>query len=401
MKRLASTDTRKLIEINPRLMDFLTDSVAPITISLADVTVLPTATEARLKLSLTGTPRDTVIGSFQTRNGTGTNQGTNYIASNGGFVFQPGDKTEQEIVIQLRGNNAEGKTIEVYLKAITGASVAKSSGWITFSLNPQQVVSSGYKLAFQTDFVNGFQFSDTGFLPDGTPCWQSRPAHGRTQDGNKELGLYADPVVFPGTNPFPVVNGKRVLRSEKLTTPLTYSNRSWNYTASMITSRTLKTAAPGSRVECRLAMPVLGKRGAWPAFWLMPTNGAWPPEIDMMEWPINSNANAWTYYSTQHWTSTTNSPLALGYPLDIRLLGIPNVTDLTDFHVYGISITDEEIIFDFDGVKTIVMENRSPGQSWYILLNIAMGGSWPGSPTSDAVFPCDMILDWLKIYEPV
>jgi hypothetical protein len=400
MTRLATTDARKLIDINPRLMDFLTKSVAPIQITLADVTVLPNATEARLKLSLSGEPRDTVIGSFQTRNGTGTNQGTNYIAASGTYVFQPGDKTDKEIVIQLRGNNIVGNTIEIYLKAVTGASIAKSSGWIYFSQDPQQTVVSGYKLAFQSDFINGFQFSDSGLLPDGTPCWQSRPAHGRTQDGNKELGLYVDPVLYPTTNPFPIVDGKRVLRSEKLTTPITYDNRSWNYTASMITTKRLRSISPGDRVECRLAMPVLGKRGAWPAFWLMPTNGAWPPEIDMMEWPINSNANAWTYYSTQHWTSVTGSNLALGYPLDIRLLGIPNVTDLTNFHVYGITVTDEEIIFDFDGVKTVVMENRSPEQSWYILLNIAMGGSWPGSPTTDTAFPCDMILDWIKIYEP-
>jgi beta-glucanase (GH16 family) len=86
--------------------------------------------------------------------------------------------------------------------------------------------------------------------------------------------------------------------------------------------------------------------------------------------------------------------------MDIRQLGIPNVTDLTDFHTYGVEITDEEIILDFDGVKTAVMENRSPGQSWYVLLNMAMGGTWPGSPTVDTTFPCDMILEWIKFYEP-
>ena len=89
-----------------------------------------------------------------------------------------------------------------------------------------------------------------------------------------------------------------------------------------------------------------------------------------------------------------------GYPLDIRQLGIPGVTDLTNFHVYGVEITDEEIRFDFDGKATVAMENRSPGQSWYVLLNMAMGGSWPGSPTADTVFPCDMVLDWIRFYEP-
>lgn len=398
MTRLASTDANKLLEINPRLTSYLSAVVTPVSIQLADVTVKPDATEARLKLALSADTRDTVLGGFQTRNGAGTNSGTNYVATRGTFVFQPGDPPEREVVIPLKGNNAPGKTIEVYLTGVTGANIAKGSGWIGFSTDPLETVASGSKLVFETNFIDGFAFSDTGLAADGAPCWQSRPAHGRTQDGNKELGLYVDPVLYPGTDPFPLVDGKRALRSEKLSAPLTYASRQWNYTASMINSRKLKTIAPGGRVECRLAMPVAGKRGAWPAFWLMPTDGGWPPEIDMMEWPINSNANPWTYWSTQHWSSSTGSHLARGYPLDIRLLGIQS--DLTDFHVYGITVTAEAQLFDFDGIKTVEMENRSPADSWYILLNMAMGGSWPGSPTADTVFPCDMIIDWLRVYEP-
>ncbi|HMF69712.1 MAG TPA: glycoside hydrolase family 16 protein [Phyllobacterium sp.] len=403
MARLASTDVNMLLDFNPRWMKFLEaeKASAAIKVTLADVTVLPTALEARLKLALSNPPRDSVIGSFLTRNGTGTNEGSNYVKASGAFIFHPDDKTEQEIVIVLKGNNAFGKTIEVMLSStIAGATIAKQSGWIRFSMDPQQAVESGSDLVFKSNFIAGFECSDTGLKADGSPCWQSRPAHGRTQDGNKELGLYVDPVLFPGTDPFPIINGKRVLRSEKLATPIQYSDRSWDYTASMITSRKLRTIAPGGRVEARFAMPVLGKRGAWPAFWLMPTSGAWPPENDMMEWPINSTHNAWTYFSTQHWSSSTGSHQQRSYPLDIRQLGIANVADLTGFHTYGIEITDEEIIFYFDGVKTSVMENRSPGQSWYVLLNMAMGGSWPGSPTADTVFPCDMILDWIKFYEP-
>jgi beta-glucanase (GH16 family) len=129
----------------------------------------------------------------------------------------------------------------------------------------------------------------------------------------------------------------------------------------------------------------------------MPTNGAWPPEIDMLEWPINSGHNAWTYYSTQHWTSSGNHVFK-SYPIDIRQLGI--TTDLTGFHTYGVTIAEEEIRFDIDGKITSVMENRSPTTSWYVLLNMAMGGTWPGNPTVDTVFPCDMILDNIKFYKP-
>lgn len=399
MARLLSSDVNTLYEMNQRFTKFLEAEKASssIKVSLANVVVHPTATEARLKLSLSGQPRDTIIGSFLTRNGIGTNEGTNYVRKSGSIIWHPGDPVEREIVIELKGNNAVGKTIEVLLSStISGASVLKPLGIISFSTDTQNVPPSGFTLELEHNFIDGFKATDTGLDENGVPCWQSRPAHGRTQDGNKELGLYTDPTLYPSTDPFPIVDGKRVLRSEKLATPLTYSNRSWNYTASMITSKTFKSIGPGSRVECRLAMPVLGKRGAWPAFWLMPTNGNWPPEIDMLEWPINSGHNAWTYYTTQHWTAS-GSHLMKSYPIDLRQIGI--TTDLTGFHTYGVYITEEEIRFDIDGKITAVMENRSPTQSWYVLLNMAMGGTWPGNPTVDTAFPCDMILDWIKFYK--
>lgn len=401
MARLSSTDINTFLEINPRFLQFLNDEKAGINIkvTVSDVTVLPNALEAKLKLSLSGEPRDSVIGSYLTRNGIGTNEGTNYVRTSGKFVFHPGESTEQEITIPLKGNNAVGKTVEVVLSGtISGASIADAIGTIHFSDTIESDVKSGFSLVWQSNFIDGFEATDSGLLPDGTPCWQSRPAHGRTQDGNKELGLYSDPAIFPMTNPFPVVDGKRVLRSELLSSPLTYDSRQWNHTASMITTRKLRTVAVGDRVEARFAMPVLGKRGAWPAFWLMPTNGNWPPEIDMMEWPINSGHNAWTYYTTQHW-SVGGSHLMRSYPLDVRALGI--TTDLTQFHTYGVEIREKDIRFDIDGKKTCVMENRSPTANWYVLLNMAFGGTWPGSPTASTTYPCDMILDWIRFYKPV
>jgi hypothetical protein len=400
MSRLAIKDVNALLALNPRFVDFLAyeKATSAIKVRLEDVTVHPTALEARLKIVLSADPRDTILGSFVTRNGIGTNEGTHYTKTSGAFIFHPGDPISREIVIPLKGNNRVGYTVEVLLgTALAGASPGKAIGTIRFSTDTQAPPPSGYTLAFETNFIDGFEVTDTGKNVEGLPCWQSRLAHGRTQPANAELGLYSDPVLFPETNPFPLVDGKRVLRSEKLATPITWDGKPWNYTASVITSRALPQAQvrPGMRVEARFAMPVLGKRGAWPAFWMLPTSGAWPPEIDMMEWPINSAHNAWIYWSTQHWTPGHSSR---GYPLDIRLLGA--TTDLTNFHTYGVEIDDEKIRFEFDGAKTAEMENRSPGQSWYVLLNMAMGGSWPGSPTAITEFPCDMVLEWIRFYEP-
>jgi beta-glucanase (GH16 family) len=171
------------------------------------------------------------------------------------------------------------------------------------------------------------------------------------------------------------------------------------YTASMITTRKMQTVSVGDRVEARFAMPVLGDRAAWPAFWLMPMPPFnWPPEIDMMEWPIKADHNAWTYYTTQHWAGASGGHSQLGYPIDIRSLGITE--DLTAFHTYGVEIGAQQLRFDIDGKVTCVMENRSPTASWYVLLNMAFGGIWPGDPTPATTLPCDMILDWIRFYKP-
>lgn len=395
MTRLSAVDVTAFLSLQDRWQKFLDAEKASFVVQLKldGAKVPPGSKEARLKLSLNSDPRDTVVGSWASRNGIGTNLGTN--SPKGIITFHPGDPIGQEIVFPLKGTEAIGSTYEVILSGtISGASVVLPA-IVKIEISNEQLapVPSGFRLAYEDNFVDGFEATDSGLKADGSPCWYSRLNHGRTQPGNKELGLYVDPVLHPGTDPFPIVDGKRRLRSEKLVAPITFGGQPWNYTASVITSKRLKALTAGNRVECRLAMPVLGSRGAWPAFWLLPTSGAWPPEIDMMEWPIKNDANAWTYYSTQHWTGGTR-----GYPIDIRTLGITE--DLTNFHTYGITLTEETITFDIDGHKTAVMENRSPTQTWYVLLNMAFGGSWPGNPTAETRYPNDMILDWIKFYEP-
>lgn len=399
MTSLLLADVNSLRAVLPRLDAYLeTVQLSALNkVSALDVTVAPDATEAIVRIRLAVPAKETVIGTYLTRNGVGTNENFQYLRKSGTFIFQPGD-IEVAVPITLKGNNKVGNTVDLVLSStISGASILDPVGTIRFGVAVD--APTGFTKFYETDFVTAFAANDSGKLEDGSPCWQSRPSHGRSQDGNQELGVYADPVVFPGTDPFPVVDGKRVLRSEKLATPIVYNGKAWNYTASMITSQMLPKLTLGDRVECRLAMPVAGKRGAWPAFWLLASNNQWNSdyrEIDMLEWPIKGDSNAWTYYTTQHWLQ--NGHVSRSYPLDIRTLGIAE--DLTGFHTYGVTI-GEQLLFDIDGKLTVAMENRAPDASWYVLLNMAMGGTWPGSPTTGTEFPCDMILDWIKFYTPI
>ncbi|QWY83487.1 beta-glucanase protein [Rhizobium phage RHph_X2_28B] len=407
LTQFPATDITTSLDLLPRMIEVFThlrDNLTP-KVSMVDAYVLPNAMEARLKVRLSGSPRNLVQGTYLTRNGIGTNEGTNYVRTGGKFKFWPGQDIEQEIVIPLKGNNQVGDTIDCIISStLQGASNGDMVGTVRFVDNIPAGVKAGFKLDWEHNFIDGFKVSDTGFQSDGSTCWQSRPHHGRDQVGNKELGLYVDPMIYPQTNPFPIVDGKRVLRSEKLETPIIYDGKSFNYTASMITTRKMRILEVGDRVEARYAMPVLGSRAAWPAFWLLATNDNWNNdyrEIDGLEWPINATHNAWTYFITQHWRSSFGSHQQLSYPIDIRDSDIAVTEDLTNFHTYGIEVTQQEIRYDIDGKRTAVMENRAPTASWYVLLNMAFGGTWPGSPTVDTRYPNDMILDWIRFYKPL
>lgn len=421
MARLSSSDVTALLKLNPDFLAYLQGEALSLTplVQCQDVTVLPTATSATLELTLNAAPRDTIIGSWQTRNGTGTNQGVNYTAASGPIIWQPGEALTKQITIQLSGNNKAGNSVQVLIGGtIAGGKVGpKGVGNIFFAdtLNPP---ASGLTLTFQQDFTQ-VVITPTGKDTNGNGCWQSTLDKGRrTQPGNAEMGYYGDPSVVPACVPSTIdqATGKFALQANSFPNGVLDANgnvilnpsnvvngvqQPFRYTSAVINSFHFPAAQvpPNSRVESSIAMPINGSVGLWPAFWLLPMSGAWPPEIDMMEWPtvgtVPNGYNPWTFFTTQHSPSGTGGDNRRGYPIDIRNWGI--TSDLTNFHTYGITILDTGITFDLDGIPYVQMENHSPGQTFYILYDITVGG-WPGNPNASTVFPAKMLIDWLKIY---
>jgi beta-glucanase (GH16 family) len=156
-------------------------------------------------------------------------------------------------------------------------------------------------------------------------------------------------------------------------------------------------------IEARIQVPA-GK-GLWPSFWLLGNEGydsatAWPDcgEIDAME-VLGSEPNI--VYGTLHapwpWASKdgvggkaqSSTPLSAG------------------FHIYGVEWAPERISFLLDGVvyKTITPSDLPPGAAWpfdhpyFLLLNLAVGGDWPGSPNASTQFPAHMTVDWVRVWQ--
>jgi len=110
-------------------------------------------------------------------------------------------------------------------------------------------------------------------------------------------------------------------------------------------------------------------QGVWPAFWLLPSNGNWPPEIDALE-QIGGNK----IYQTTH-TNQTGSPTAIGFTTD--------VSNVAAFHTYGVLWTAQNIDYYIDGVE--VAQTATPADMntpMYMLVNLALGGTFPGDVSS-------------------
>ncbi|HVQ55254.1 MAG TPA: glycoside hydrolase family 16 protein [Pyrinomonadaceae bacterium] len=156
------------------------------------------------------------------------------------------------------------------------------------------------------------------------------------------------------------------------------------------------------RIEARIKVP--RGVGVWPAFWLLGNdidNTGWPNcgEIDVMEF-IGREAS--TVYGTLHGPGYSGSK---GIGGSITLSDGKKVSD--DFHIFSVEWTQNEIRWLFDGknYKTITRNDIPKGTPWvfdhpfFIILNFAGGGKWPGSPDSSTLFPQSMFVDHVRVYE--
>ena len=192
-----------------------------------------------------------------------------------------------------------------------------------------------------------------------------------------------------------------------------------NPSANVYTSARLKSQGLFSfmygRIEARMQLPE--SQGMWPAFWLLGNNIAtinWPAcgEADIMEHidgnnPPFSVGNAppgydWIAGSVHGGTSST-AEVNGGQEYH------PNGFSAAAWHTYGMIWTKGQIQYYVDDPANIYATyNTSNGTfngTWpfdqgpmFIILNLAVGGDWPGSPDSTTVFPSNMLVDYVRIY---
>ncbi len=179
--------------------------------------------------------------------------------------------------------------------------------------------------------------------------------------------------------------------------------RCW-YGECQYTSARLKTQGrfeqAYGRFEARIRVPY--GQGIWPAFWMLGNNiqtAGWPAcgEIDIME---HIGREPYNVYGTIHGPGYSGAG-GIGAPYTLTSA---RFTD--DFHVFAVEWEPNQIRWYVDGqlYQTRTPADLPPGSAWvfdhphFMILNLAVGGYWPGDPDSTTVFPQKMYVDYVRVY---
>ena len=221
------------------------------------------------------------------------------------------------------------------------------------------------------------EFNYTG-LPDSTK-WTNEVGKIR----NNELQYYTNKRIENNW----VANGQLHIIGKK------ESYKGSEYTSASITTDQQFTCTYG-KIEANIKVPI--GQGMWPAFWMLGQNIwqiGWPKcgEIDIME-HINSDS---VIHGTMHWDNNGH-----------QSFGGTKKCDASQFHVYSIEWDNTMIKWFVDGVKykegytyNNINNTEEFHKPFYLILNLAIGGNWPGSPNAQTSFPDSMLVDYVRVYQ--
>ncbi|CAF3993386.1 unnamed protein product [Adineta steineri] len=281
----------------------------------------------------------------------------------------------------------------------------------TVSWNPstfQYDPGSNYQLVWSDEFTN---VRAAQAVINGQPAYAVNPQNWAIQTGliNGGLQNYTNSI----QNCY-VQNDQLVLVAMQAT-----SATNNLYPSAMITSAGLQQFTYG-KFAAKLVAPY-GK-GLWPAFWLLGNAWAhygfyWPTvgEIDILEmiggwvWGVNQDKTA---YGTVHWNNASNTLSPSNAAAQGTSWSTPDGSMLhNNSLVYWTEWNETNIVIGVNEFTYFTLNTNNISGSinpvdafhgkwpFYLLLNIAVGGSWPGSPDNTTVWPQNMVVDWVRVYQ--
>lgn len=345
---------------------------------------------------LSAAAKEKVVIFVESMDGTATS-GTDYVTVSEVVEFEVGS-VQENIKLQIIGD-AESETDEDFTLSIVdvvGATISQSSIIIVIEnddIGTGNVVipSTGYSTPNEYDgfsLIWNDEFEGETLNED---FWTFEIGNGTWGWGNNELEYYRKDNTEL-TDGFIVIEA----RDEKF--------GGFNYTSSRIITKN-KFDFTFGRIDVRAVIPE--GQGIWPAIWMLGSNISevgWPRcgEIDIMELVGHQPSKL---HSTVHYSDSSGNRIMNGSSTTLPA----SKKFSQDFHVFSIIWEKDRIEFLLDDVPFHVITRASLGSQnpypfndpFFFIFNVAVGGNWPGSPDSTTKFPQHMIVDYIRVFQPI
>jgi hypothetical protein len=347
------------------------------------------STTYRFSISVIPTCSKPITVNYKTVDATAV-AGKDYTALTGKLTIPSNTLSAYVDVTVLKDSlRQEDQTFTLELSAPTNASISgtgKATGTIQNNGTYLPVDGTGYAgatsypgmtLAWSDEFTANYINSNNWSYDTGGSGW-----------GNNELEYYTN----SNKNAF-ATSGYLVIEARKETMGTN------NYTSARMISKDKKTFTYG-RIDFRAKLPK--GQGVWPALWMLGNNigtTPWPAcgEIDIMEL---LGHEAQKTYGTIHWGAAGGASTHIG-----GNYSLPSLTFNDKFHLFSLKWEADKMTFLIDDMvyftanKSQVNGNYPFDKPFFFIMNVAVGGNWPGNPDATTVFPQRMIVDYVRVFQ--
>jgi beta-glucanase (GH16 family) len=252
------------------------------------------------------------------------------------------------------------------------------------SIDPNNLGATAH-LTFDDEFSNLSLWNGSSGTWSTTFWYQDVNGNGGTLASNGEQEWYINANYGPTSSVKPWTDSNGVLTITASPTPswLASQVNSYSYISGELnTYHSFSQTYGYFEMRAQLAKG----QGFWPAFWLMPENGSWPPELDVAE-TLGQNPSGLI--------TTVHSQAGGSYWKDGLWTAVPDTS--AGYHTYGVDWEPDYITWYFDGQA--VHKTATPADlnvPMYMIANLAAGGYWPGS--TDGVSSAQMNIDYIRAY---
>ena len=314
-----------------------------------------------------------------------------FVASAGNadrYLFSFGQGTNESI------RSADGKAYTIYAESGTyTVKVIAYAGDKSMEITKQITVD-------RNEVINNAGYVSPQSYPGMTLVWQDEfngsaldPKFWNFEEGNGTEGWGNRELQYYRKENTSVHNGYLTITAKK------ESFGGKEYTSSRLTTEAKKEFLYG-RIDFRAKLPK--GQGIWPAFWALGANirtTPWPfsGEIDIMEMVGGGPGKDNTAHGTVHYEDGGHKYIG----------GSTTLTsgDFYDkFHVFSLVWTETSLKWYVDNVEFYKFDSTGANKdefrrSYFLLINLAVGGNWPGAPNAGTVFPQKYIVDFVRVFQ--